>query len=221
MPYGRQESYYLSRQEEEEESHRDASGSKRDRSRSFAAVPLVGGAAAMAGHEEWGSRDGVTPYRAGYAVVGGDDENDAYGAKSRRNVDVETRGDRSRIGEMGSLASAFARPISYVKSLGAGSMGKRYEDMSMENKSTHPPDNSFSYADPLKLSRSHFGIEDSEAKLDPSKIIPAPLLQRLFWDTTPTERKIWEHQRGIGIQARPWACWILSVTMTIVLIVEL
>lgn len=225
----RQESYHLARQEEEHEeeeevqAYRSASSSTRDRSRSSAAIPLVGGAAAMAGHEERGSVDGVKPYRAGYAAVGGDDEEDAYGAYSRRNVDIEASGrGEGRSAEKGSLASAFSRPLSYVKSLGAGSMGKRYEDTSIGSKSTYPPDASFSHAgDQGKPSRSHFGIEDSAAKVDPSKIVPALLLQRMFWDTTPTERRIWEHQRGIGIQARPWACWILSILMTIVLIVEL
>lgn len=49
----------------------------------------------------------------------------------------------------------------------------------------------------------------------------APTLQRLLYDTTPNELRVHEHKRGLGVQKRPWACWILSLIMIGVMIYEL
>lgn len=44
---------------------------------------------------------------------------------------------------------------------------------------------------------------------------------RQIRDTTPMEQKIENHRRGIGVQDRPWACWVLTTICVIVFIVEL
>lgn len=44
---------------------------------------------------------------------------------------------------------------------------------------------------------------------------------RQFRDTTPLKEKIKNHKAGIGIQQRPWACWVIAVVLVIVFIVEL
>lgn len=44
---------------------------------------------------------------------------------------------------------------------------------------------------------------------------------RQIRDTTPLEDKIKNHKRGIGVQDRPWACWVMAVILVIVFIVEL
>lgn len=48
-----------------------------------------------------------------------------------------------------------------------------------------------------------------------------PVWQRLFYDSTSLEDKIELHKRGIGVQARPWMCWILGLGMVAGLIAEL
>lgn len=48
-----------------------------------------------------------------------------------------------------------------------------------------------------------------------------PVWQRLFYDATPLEDKIELHKRGIGVQDRPWMCWIFTVGMVAGLIAEL
>lgn len=59
------------------------------------------------------------------------------------------------------------------------------------------------------------------SSLDPSLIKPAPTISRLFYDTTDQRRRIWEHERGIGIQKFAWASWLLALAMVVVLVVEL
>lgn len=44
---------------------------------------------------------------------------------------------------------------------------------------------------------------------------------RQFRDTTPVDQKIANHKQGIGVQNRPWACYVLIAACTIVFIVEL
>lgn len=44
---------------------------------------------------------------------------------------------------------------------------------------------------------------------------------RQIRDTTPLEQKIYNHKHGIGVQERAWACYVLSVILVIVFIVEL
>lgn len=44
---------------------------------------------------------------------------------------------------------------------------------------------------------------------------------RQLRDTTPLEEKIKNHKNGIGIQDRPWACWVIALILVVVFIVEL
>ncbi|KAH9466419.1 hypothetical protein Pst134EB_001476 [Puccinia striiformis f. sp. tritici] len=44
--------------------------------------------------------------------------------------------------------------------------------------------------------------------------------KRIFWDTTPIEQRILNHQNGVGIQDRAYVCWLLSFGMFIALIME-
>lgn len=47
------------------------------------------------------------------------------------------------------------------------------------------------------------------------------VLLRQIRDTTPLEQKIANHRAGIGVQNRPWACWVIAVVLGIVMIIEL
>ena len=47
------------------------------------------------------------------------------------------------------------------------------------------------------------------------------VLLRQIRDTTPLDQKIANHRAGVGVQARPWACWVISVVLVAVLIYEL
>lgn len=44
---------------------------------------------------------------------------------------------------------------------------------------------------------------------------------RQLRDTTPLEEKIKNHKAGVGVQDRPWACWVIAVVLLVVFIVEL
>lgn len=44
---------------------------------------------------------------------------------------------------------------------------------------------------------------------------------RQIRDTTPLEEKIRLHKKGVGVQDRPWACYVLTLICCIVFIVEL
>ncbi|GAA5831138.1 hypothetical protein JCM11251_005158 [Rhodosporidiobolus azoricus] len=57
--------------------------------------------------------------------------------------------------------------------------------------------------------------------VDASRIQPRPLWQRWVWDTTERERRVWEHQRGRGMQRWPVVSWGLAVVMLGVMIYEL
>jgi len=47
-----------------------------------------------------------------------------------------------------------------------------------------------------------------------------PVWKRIFWDTTPLDQRIQNHQHGVGIQDRAYVCWLLSVGMFVALIME-
>ncbi|KNZ44404.1 hypothetical protein VP01_91g11 [Puccinia sorghi] len=47
-----------------------------------------------------------------------------------------------------------------------------------------------------------------------------PAWKRIFWDTTPLDQRIRNHQHGVGIQDRAYVCWLLSVGMFVALIME-
>ncbi|KAH9824403.1 rhomboid family-domain-containing protein, partial [Melampsora americana] len=51
--------------------------------------------------------------------------------------------------------------------------------------------------------------------------IRPPVWKRIFWDTSPIEMRIWNHQQGIGIQERAYVCYLLAFGMLIALILEL
>ena len=75
--------------------------------------------------------------------------------------------------------------------------------------------------DPLKERR------DLEA-YPPSTSPPPPIDEkrpsvwlRILRDPSPLEQRIDNHKRGIGVQTRPWATWVLSVAMVGVFIFEL
>ena len=46
-------------------------------------------------------------------------------------------------------------------------------------------------------------------------------LMRQLYDNSPTEQKIANHRRGIGVQSRPWLCYVFGTIIVIVLAVEL
>lgn len=46
-------------------------------------------------------------------------------------------------------------------------------------------------------------------------------LKRQIWDSSPTEQKIANHKKGIGVQDRPWACWVFAAIIVAVFCVEL
>ncbi|KAG0151859.1 hypothetical protein CROQUDRAFT_35929 [Cronartium quercuum f. sp. fusiforme G11] len=48
-----------------------------------------------------------------------------------------------------------------------------------------------------------------------------PVWKRIFWDTTPLDHRIWNHQQGIGVQDRAYICYLLAIGMLIALILEL
>ncbi|EFP77158.1 hypothetical protein PGT21_011512 [Puccinia graminis f. sp. tritici] len=52
------------------------------------------------------------------------------------------------------------------------------------------------------------------------KIYRPPVWKRIFWDTTPLDQRILNHQHGVGIQDRAYICWLLSIGMFIALIME-
>lgn len=47
------------------------------------------------------------------------------------------------------------------------------------------------------------------------------VLLRQIRDTTPLDQKIANHRAGVGVQARPWACWIIAVVLIAVMVYEL
>lgn len=224
---------YYSTVEEEMDREEDVAAYRSSanlRSSSSAGLPLVRDAAPMAGGFDPSTSNvgsGVKPYQGYAAVAKGEDsdEEPPYGAYSRSgDADLEramrdgTAGDRdgSAVGGIKSnFASAFAGSLSYVKSLRSTptSMNKDQfdgptDEYGYDGESTYPPQ---------QLNKGY----SSERAVDVSNMEPAPWHQRLLWDTTPNELRILEHKRGLGVQARPWACWILSVIMVAVLIYEL
>lgn len=57
--------------------------------------------------------------------------------------------------------------------------------------------------------------------VDPGTIEAAPWWRRAIWDTTPDERREWEHRQGLGIQRWPFGCWILTLVMCGVMVYQL
>ena len=47
------------------------------------------------------------------------------------------------------------------------------------------------------------------------------VLIRQIWDNSPVEQKVANHKRGIGVQSRPWACYIFAVACTVTFSIEL
>ncbi|KAM0751820.1 rhomboid-domain-containing protein [Meredithblackwellia eburnea MCA 4105] len=211
------------------------------------AAPMAGGAYAY--EQGSGSQGGggggasiVKPYQ-GYAAVGKQDESegeeydDGYAAYSRtRDGDLEravrdgtgttTTRDKGGIrGVVGSgIASAFSGSLGYVKSLRSGGSGKgddgdHKEERYGEDEDSYYNNNSAATGTypPTQVGR---GTTNKDL-LSSSDMKPAPTLLRLLYDTTPTPIRIEEHKRGVGVQRHPWACWTLSVVMTVVLVVEL
>ncbi|GAA6035058.1 hypothetical protein JCM8097_002165 [Rhodosporidiobolus ruineniae] len=155
-------------------------------------------------------------------------------------------GSRSRDASAGTggttLVGALSNPLGFFKSsrrASSGQQGSFYTpqelafrppsssslDVDRDAKAGYPPHPAYGLskvpsldvAGPLDRS---YGPGSSSGG-DGSQIQPKPLWQRWFWDTTPAERRVWEHKRGVGMQRWPFASWTLAVVMTIVLIVEL
>lgn len=185
-------------------------------------APLVGGAAGIAGYEEeLASRSGelesnVMPYKpSGYTSVGAQDEEEEYSAYLRKpdmeNMNSFGGGSRQ---DSSSSRGFLAAPLSYVKSFRSSPSSRKKYDPESSQLETYPP------SSPVLKPFTNFS-QLYPAEEDAATIPPAPLFRRLFWDTTPIERRIWEHQRGMGIQRRPWVCWIFALAMSVVLVVEL
>ncbi|GAA6012588.1 hypothetical protein JCM10207_009049 [Rhodosporidiobolus poonsookiae] len=187
---------------------------------------------------------------SGYAAIGKEDDYDdggAYAAYSRsRDADLEARagmGDDRRDASAGTAATgttlvgALSNPLGYFKSMrrSSGTDGSFYTPQELAfrppssasvDKAGYPP-TSFEHGSSLQklpsldvagpLDRSY----GAGSRQDGSQIKPKPLLMRWFWDTTPRERRIWEHQRGVGMQRWPFASWGLALVMLIIMIVEL
>lgn len=218
--------YYPEEEDEVAPYHSSAPMMNRGSS-SSAALPLVTAAAPIAGYPDAGSA--VQPYQ-GYAAVGRADESeDEYGAYSRaHDPDLEraVRGDGTAVSQeqqqqhdSGGIrqvgAATFASALSYVKSMRGtpSSMNKGQFDR-QENEYD---DDSY----PPQPRSKGFGDVDDQQPRDVEGMRPAPTIQRLLYDTTPNELRIHEHKRGLGIQQRPWACWVLSLIMIGVMIYEL
>jgi hypothetical protein len=219
-------------EEQYEREEEDDDGRSCRSNRESASAPLVAGAEGISGHE-LESAFAPKTVGVGYKSVGGgesDDEGGEFGVynsiEKARGSSIESRS-IAYVPPRGShLATAFAAPLSYVKSF-RSSRGRgppAHSDTAYLN--TYPPPSPYAFNSrpdddeeqkPYLPSTSR----DTSSKPDPSKLSPAPVWQRLFWDTTPSERRVWEHQRGVGIQKSPWACWILSGVMTMVLILEM
>lgn len=58
-------------------------------------------------------------------------------------------------------------------------------------------------------------------ELEKARAQRPPIWQRLLRDTTPLEDRVYYKQQGIGVQSRPWLCWVLSGGMIIAMIVVL
>ncbi|GAA5884983.1 hypothetical protein JCM6882_007180 [Rhodosporidiobolus microsporus] len=144
------------------------------------------------------------------------------------------------------LVGALSNPLGYFKSMRRGSSnGQHGQDGSFytpqelafrppsqssidlnskEGHAGYPPLQklpSLDVAGPVDRSFSSPNSYGGGAKRDGSQIRPRPLLQRWFWDTTDRDRRVWEHERGVGMQRWPFASWGLAVVMCGVMIYEL
>lgn len=221
------QSYTARAYAEEEEEEEFVRGHAANQS-SSAALPLVPGTADMAGFRsdvarEGAGSSGVSAYQPpvkGYAAVGREDEDDQpYAAYSRaRDPDLEASIRNVRNGQdpsdgSATLASAWTNPLGYLKN--------RNSSYGESQKDSYPP-GAFSMDD-VNKSRSgppSINVVEQQAQ-DPDLMRTAPWWKRMIYDTTPTEVRIAEHKRDIGIQKRPWASWVLSVVFCIVMIVEM
>lgn len=202
----------------------------------LAGSPLVGGPAAPVPYSSVHSSSNAPQSQRrpqGYAAVGedGDDYDDGgvYAAYSRsRDADLESKaglgghGDRDGSGATGTTLVGGA--MGYFKGLSG-----RHEKAESSFYAPHelaftPPDGSSSYPPSrnglqklpsLDVAGPYVGGITGQGG-DGSQIKPKPLLQRWFWDTTPDERRVWEHRNGIGMQRWPYASWLLAVVMTAV-----
>ncbi|KAL8279240.1 hypothetical protein RQP46_008277 [Phenoliferia psychrophenolica] len=208
---------------------------------SSAALPLVGDAALPAGYEG-GMGSEVKPYQ-GYAAVGrNESDDDEYSPYSRsRDADLERAVAGSSAGAGGTesasgiravganLASAVSGSLTYVKSLRSGAGGRGGGGGGSSSPSSMQKDQ-FDRADeygayeggnntfPMQQLNKGYGGDVQPRSLGGQA---PPTWRRLIYDSTPNEIRIEEHKRGLGVQARPWACWILSVIMIAVMIYEL
>ncbi|ORY90853.1 hypothetical protein BCR35DRAFT_274877 [Leucosporidium creatinivorum] len=217
---------YTPRAYAEEEEEEDFVRGHAANQSSSAALPLVPGAADMSGFRSDVAREGgsgVSAYQPpvkGYAAVGREDDDDQpYAAYSRaRDPDLEASIRNVRNGQdpsdgSATLASAWTNPLGYLKS--------RNSSYGESNKDSYPP-GAFSMDD-VNKSRTgppSINIVEQQAQ-DPALMRTAPWWKRMIYDSTPTEVRIAEHKRDIGIQKRPWASWILSVVFCIVMIIEM
>ncbi|BGP19040.1 hypothetical protein JCM10213_009250 [Rhodosporidiobolus nylandii] len=146
-------------------------------------------------------------------------------------------------GQSGStLVGALSNPLGYLKSMRRSSSGMDKQSFYTPQELAFQPPNSSSLDQARNgsyppsggslhklpsldvagpLDRSYGYGAGAGGGQDGSQIRPKPLLQRWLWDTTPQERRVWEHKRGIGMQKWPFASWTLAVIMSAVMIYEL
>jgi hypothetical protein len=201
----------------------------------LAASPLVGGTSAPVPYSSVHSSSNASQSRPqGYAAVGedGDDYDDggAYAAYSRsRDADLESKagmgaahGDRDASGATGTTLVGGA--MGYLKNFGSSRSEKERSSFYSPHELAFTPPHDSSYPPPqnglqklpsLDVAGPYTGGFTGQGG-DPSQIRPKPLWQRWFWDTTLDERRVWEHQRGVGMQRWPYASWLLAVVMVAV-----
>jgi hypothetical protein len=199
---------------------------------SSAAIPLVPSGEGMTGFrsESGMGKEGstVTAYRtpvAGYAAVGGHDEEEEggapYAAYSRardQNLEASMREGRNGLNASdgsATLASRWSNPFDYMKSFHSPSSS--YAD---DRKDSYPPTSFGEIPNKSRSAPASINIVEAQDQ-DPSFMRKAPLWKRMIYDTTPLPLRIQEHKQGLGIMKRPWACWILSGVYCMVMVIEM
>ncbi|GAA5857319.1 hypothetical protein JCM8547_002218 [Rhodosporidiobolus lusitaniae] len=183
------------------------------------------------------ARDQDLESRAGFRDGGGA----GFGGGSGHGQDASA--DTNRSGATGTtLVGALSNPMGLFKSLSGRGSGKEESSfytphelafqppssssLDRDGKQGYPPTwqpNDLQKVPSLDVAGPHDRSYNGYAGAggDGSQIQPKPLWQRWFWDTTPMERRAWEHKQGQGMQRWPFASWTLALIMTIVMIVEL
>jgi hypothetical protein len=88
-----------------------------------------------------------------------------------------------------------------------------------EKRSSVGPNDTNRYDAPDEEPATSYPPMDAEKRPVSDGKRPSVWLRQLR-DTTPLEQRIENHRRGIGVQRRPWVCWVLSAAMVIAMLAE-